>query len=142
KTFIQKLAGQHLTGDRYAAVEDALRTGLDRVEPTPNEANEFINKVVKDWTYDASIITFTPTDGGLQPKYEQYYLLDVSAPYGFFVQGNWGSADGLQEVEFRYDGETFRTSVEPGYAEVPHFDYEKPAALIEADIIDGGDVVL
>ncbi|MEZ5304929.1 MAG: hypothetical protein R3F11_30415 [Verrucomicrobiales bacterium] len=67
KTFIQQLANQHLTGDRYLAVEDALRNGLDRVTPSypcGPSGGEFINKVVKNWSYDSTTITCSPTDGG------------------------------------------------------------------------------
>jgi len=152
KTFIKELTDQQLTGDREVATEDALREGEDHYEPDyppcpaldveGGPSGEFIDQIVKKWTYKGSKFKTRPTDGEIEAKYEQYYLLDVSAPYGFFVTGDYGTAEGLQEIEFKYGGETHRTSIESGLAEAEHLDYKDSATTIDADVLSDGAVTI
>ncbi|MCB1211883.1 MAG: hypothetical protein KDK97_21360, partial [Verrucomicrobiales bacterium] len=150
KTFVQALANQHLTGDRYLSAEDSLRNGKDRVVPNYSpcdgfpggSGDEFVDKVVKTWTYKGTQLSFSPTSGNMDAKYTQYYLLNVNAPFGFYAQGNYGTASGLQEARFRYGSSTFQTSIESGYAEASSFDYGDAATAIDVDILSDGAVAL
>ncbi len=65
----------------------------------------------------------------------------MPAPFGFYVQGDWGNAMGTQNVNFRYGTEQLEKSIETGYADAPMFDYKTSDTFIEADIKEGSTIL-
>lgn len=137
--WVSALAEAYYTGDRYVAVEDALREH-GKIQVIAADQESFMEFEVREWDLEETEIDGAVLDGDLQAKYVQYYLQDVVAPFGFFVMGDYGSAEGLQEVRFRYGGQQVTRSIESGYAEDGQLDYGEPPTQVDAEILSEGVV--
>ena len=136
--WLPALRDAYYTGDKEVAVEDALREGV--IELEGENTDDYVNQEVKKWSYMQTQVRGTPLGGDLQAKYTQYYLLDVDAPYGFYVFGDYGSAEGMQQARFIYGGQQVTRSIESGYAEDGQLSYGEPPDMVEVEILSDGAV--
>ena len=137
EVWLPALRDAYYTGDKEVVVEDALRDGLIALEG--KNTADYVNQEVKAWGYEETEIQGAPLgDGELRAKYTQYCLLDVDAPYGFDVLGDYGTAPGLQEARFLYGSESVTRSIESGYAEDGLLSYGDAASLVDVEILSDG----
>ncbi len=92
------------------------------------------------WTAGPTRIAFGAPLSGLRPVHPEYHLRDVPASYGYIASGNWEEFPGNYQVAFRYGSEELVVPLAFGQAKAP-FNYGLEPTVIEADILDGGELV-